>query len=1019
MKKIVFVYILITYGFIAAYGQVHDVYAFSRRDGLPVTEMSSVVRDAYGRMWVSGTNGGVFFYDGKQFQALKDTSAQSLLNNLVELKTADNGETIVIWNGEKGMSLVRNGKIKHFRTEEYPILKGSSLTLSKFSDGPISGINQKGVIFQLDAQTDNFIEIGRVPIEGYRFGQFDYHPDSKTYYLHMSLGFTHKVVKGQLGGNWETIIQSDARIDPFGNVSCTQKHQIITQNANKIRRYDGQKWQEMPLPLPTKGILNPIALMEHHKDRFFLVLKKDDKRRQVFELDEDFKVLNSVIVASRSNFQGVEKDLAGNFWLATRDGLLKATPTFFNLFSRDADGMIADLHSIAQSPNGNMWFGSYSEGITRFDGERFYKHPKGTNPTWRMMPGSILHGGQILMNVENDNNGIVVFDGQKWAHYLKNVSAFFYITHLNDGRLALGSSGGRGLALQKEKGNRFQDSTDFQWIGADKGMKLLNVIGIAEDRLSNIWMGRPSQGIAVYDTHLDTAFTWLIQNAQTDFGAMTMTTDERGNVWFGTTKGVFLYKTPSKNDKTTLNYWASFNPFKDFEPIGKDLLSKVGNINALKIWRNKYLIIGSENGIFVLDLQAFYASNGQRFPIFKFDETNGFTGGSCEQNALWMGQKDNVWIGHDKGATQFDIKNAHFDTLLDPLSIDSLQGGLTTFYPKIGEKITLDAGEQAVKIYFNTPFNRFLTNNILIKYRLVGKTDWSELTTDAFVVLTLLQPATYTLEIVAVKNGLAAPPQYLTIWIPKIWYKNELFWLAFLLISGFIGFGLYRKQEQRKRAFSQLRVQAIANQLNPHFINNTLNMIQLKSRNDADAVDMIDRLSKNIQTVFMNTRNRKAYHTLPEEFNLVENYLYIQKHRFGDKLDFELPNNKIIAKLNTIFLPLMSLQIHCENAVEHGLRNQKQGGKVTIRLENDTKNYVHIIVEDNGIGRKKAQIIRSKGNQQGVKMLFEMAQITNRFNTNKISYRYEDDIFTNTEGVHFGTRVHLFFPIAYNYEPPE
>ena len=341
------------------------------------------------------------------------------------------------------------------------------------------------------------------------------------------------------------------------------------------------------------------------------------------------------------------------------------------------------------------------------------------------------------------------------------------------------------------------------------------------------------------------------------------------------------------------------------------------------------------------------------------------------------------------------------------------------FYPQLNQKITLAAGEQDVKIYFNTPINSLLTNDVLIKYRLVGKTEWSDLSTIEVLNLPFLQPATYTLEIVAVKNGLEGPPQYLVFWIPEIWYKSKWFWLPFLLLLGIIGFWLYRKQEQRKRAFNQLRVQAIANQLNPHFINNTLNMIQLKSRHSADAVDMIDLLSQNIQTVFRNTRNKKSYHTVIEEFRLVHNYLQIQKYRFTDKLDFELPNDKKITELNNIFLPLMSLQIHCENAVEHGIRNQKQGGKVTIRLENDLDRYVHIIVEDNGIGRDAAQLINSKGNQQGVKMLVEMAEITNRHNADKISYRYEDGIFTDSKGLRFGTRVHLFFPTTYNYEPPE
>ena len=196
-------------------------------------------------------------------------------------------------------------------------------------------------------------------------------------------------------------------------------------------------------------------------------------------------------------------------------------------------------------------------------------------------------------------------------------------------------------------------------------------------------------------------------------------------------------------------------------------------------------------------------------------------------------------------------------------------------------------------------------------------------------------------------------------------------------------------------------------------------MIQLKNRDNADAVDMIDRLSQNIQIVFRNTRNKKAYHTLADELNLVQNYLHIQKYRSGKLLDFELPDEKIIAQYKNVFIPLMSLQIHCENAIEHGIRNKKQGGKVTIRIETDRRDYVHLIIEDDGIGREKARIISSKGNQQGVKMLVEMAEITNRINANKIIYRYEDGIFTDAEGLPFGTRVHLYFPTTYTYELPE
>ena len=92
-------------------------------------------------------------------------------------------------------------------------------------------------------------------------------------------------------------------------------------------------------------------------------------------------------------------------------------------------------------------------------------------------------------------------------------------------------------------------------------------------------------------------------------------------------------------------------------------------------------------------------------------------------------------------------------------------------------------------------------------------------------------------------------------------------------------------------------------------------MIQLKSRDTADAVDMIDRLSQNIQIVFRNTRNKKAYHTLADEFNLVHNFLHIQKYHSGEMLDFELPDDEIITQFKNVFLPLMSLHLYFYNAV--------------------------------------------------------------------------------------------------------
>ena len=1005
-----------------AWGQAHDFRLLTRQDGLPGTEVLSLTRDAFGRMWMSGNASGVSYFDGKKMHRFTDTSAQSMIGYLMELKTAEGDSTVVIYHFERGICLVRNGKISRYRIEDYPILRGAALPNSGFTDGRIWGINAAGIAFEYDRVKDNFIEIGRVSLEkGSISGDFDYYAPTKTIFLDTQNGFVTKLLRGQLGGNWATLLAFDIRHEkPFADRNyVNSKGQLFSRTRKKVSRFDGQRWHNVPLPITPKNIAEPILFMTHRHGHFFLVLKKDANRRQVFEYNDDFQVLNTAIFTSRSIVTGVDKDFAGNFWIATMGGQFKVSPMFLNFFSQDNEDMVADLHAIGEDRNGQIWFGSYSEGLATFDGEKLTKNPTGTNPNWHFLPSSHrLPDGKLLMNLEELGSSIAVFDGKTWTKHLPNKS-FFYTTALADGRLALGGAGGVGLAIQKKTGSAFHDSTDYQWITAVKGMNLKNVLSIAEDRLGRVWLGRTTQGIAVYDRKRDTAFTWLLQNAHTDFGAMAITTDHRGNVWFGTSKGIFFYETPTDNVGTTPQYFPNFNPFRDFKAVGKDIFDDMGHIHSLKIWHGKYLIVGSSIGFALIDIEQFYATNGKRFPIFSFDEKAGYSGGSTEQNAIMFDRNDDIWLGHDKGATRFNIKNYTFDTLMPPLSIDSIRDGKEVFVFKKSDNLTLNTGEQPVQIYISTPINALLTNDVLIKYRLSHKTEWSPLVATEMIDLHLLSPDKYTLEIVAIKNGLEAPPQYLTFRIPKIWYKNEGYLLLFLLIGGGIGVWFYRKQEQRKRAFALMRVQAIANQLNPHFINNTLNMIQLKSRNNPDAVDMIDRLSQNIQIVFRNTRNKKAYHLLADEFNLVRNYLHIQKYRSGEMLDFELPDEKIITQYKNIFLPLMSLQIHCENAIEHGIRNQKQGGKVIIRFDIDKPNFVHIVVEDTGIGREKAHQISSKGNQQGVKMLVEMAEITNLINAQKISYRYEDGIFTDGQGQLFGTRVHLYFPTIYNYELPE
>ena len=126
------------------------------------------------------------------------------------------------------------------------------------------------------------------------------------------------------------------------------------------------------------------------------------------------------------------------------------------------------------------------------------------------------------------------------------------------------------------------------------------------------------------------------------------------------------------------------------------------------------------------------------------------------------------------------------------------------------------------------------------------------------------------------------------------------------------------------------KLKALQSQINPHFLNNTLEIINWKARmngND-DVSDMITALS-----VMMNAalnRNNEMFVTLQEELSYVDAYLYIIKERFGNKFTF---TKNIDQTLLDHSVPRLIIQPIIENAVEHGGRDGKRIGDLTIRKQ--------------------------------------------------------------------------------------
>lgn len=145
-------------------------------------------------------------------------------------------------------------------------------------------------------------------------------------------------------------------------------------------------------------------------------------------------------------------------------------------------------------------------------------------------------------------------------------------------------------------------------------------------------------------------------------------------------------------------------------------------------------------------------------------------------------------------------------------------------------------------------------------------------------------------------------------------------------------------------ALRDAKIMALQSQINPHFLNNTLEIINWEARlNENYKVSgMIEALS----TMLGETMNRKEkqFHSVAEEMAYADAYLYIISQRFGAKFQCL---KQIDERLLEVQVPRLIIQPVVENAVEHGMDITRQG-QVEIRLFARGDGYLCIEVEDNG-----------------------------------------------------------------------
>ncbi len=165
------------------------------------------------------------------------------------------------------------------------------------------------------------------------------------------------------------------------------------------------------------------------------------------------------------------------------------------------------------------------------------------------------------------------------------------------------------------------------------------------------------------------------------------------------------------------------------------------------------------------------------------------------------------------------------------------------------------------------------------------------------------------------------------------------------------------KAELHQQA-SELEMQALRAQMNPHFIFNSLNAINrfILQNNRAQASEYLTKFSKLVRMILQNSQASSI--SLENELDSLKLYLELESLRFENHFNYKIVVSDEV-DADALKVPPLIIQPYVENAIWHGLMHKEEKGNLEIEIT-EGSNYLLFKIKDDGIGRKQAATLASK-----------------------------------------------------------
>ncbi|WP_143309989.1 sensor histidine kinase [Chitinophaga vietnamensis] len=383
-----------------------------------------------------------------------------------------------------------------------------------------------------------------------------------------------------------------------------------------------------------------------------------------------------------------------------------------------------------------------------------------------------------------------------------------------------------------------------------------------------------------------------------------------------------------------------------------------------------------------------------------------------------------LYIATSNGLCYFRGDNIPVDSVPPVIYLSNIRYGDSTFLPDqnfvhlFRRKASFEA--EFGTIVFDLP------DLVEYQYNFSGDSTTGWVTTMSNIIpFPDLQPGAYKLMVRARKyksdwsQPLGININILPQWYQQWWARGIVLVLGLLLILVILRYIVRRikQAEKRKteynRRIAELEAKALTNQMNPHFIFNSLNSVQhlILEKEEKQALNFLADFATLMRQMLNNSR--KSYISLEEEIAFLTRYLELEKIRFAHSFTYHFILEDAL-KDYTIYIPPMIIQPIVENAIKHGLAPKNSSGYLEIRLEMEG-DLLYCSVDDDGIGWDKSNSIKSsrliKHESTALSVIKERLQIIKSFNGNVGKLEIIDK-FKSGFGNKEGTLVEILIPIV-------